>query len=103
MRKEILTMYNGNKQKYRKALPQIHILDDMNSTAKAWIEKQTGLFLKPAGFLGYAAQPKRSQQVVRLLLTYNFKSRYYDNVDFKNVLMLKFARDEEWNKKGGIK
>lgn len=96
MKKELLSMFNGNNQEYKKPPPKIYILDGMNDTAKAWIEKQTGLILEESGLSGYVAQPKRSQQITKLFLTYNFKSRYYNNADAKNTLFLKFCRDEAW-------
>lgn len=91
-RKEILTMFNGNKQKYKKGLPAIIILDNMNDVARAWIEKQTGLKLKVC-YCGLTAQPKRSQQITKLFLTYNFKTLYYNNWNFKNTLMLKLSHE----------
>jgi hypothetical protein len=100
MRKEILTMFNGNKQEYKKVLPRIYILDGMNDVAKGWIEKQTGLILEPAHLGGYTAQPKKSQQITKLFLTYNFKTRYYDNASTKNTMFLKFAHDQDWDKNG---
>lgn len=98
LRKEILTMFNGNKQKYKKPLPAIIILDNMNDVARAWIEKQTGLNLEPC-YCGLTAQPKRSQQITKLFLTYNFKTRYFDNSTIKNTILLKFANDQDWNSK----
>lgn len=97
MKQEILTMYNGNKQKYTKPLPKIIILDSMNDTAKAWIEMNTGLILQESGPTGYDAYPTSSQQITKLFLTYNFKSRYYNNGSVKNTLFLKFVRDEDWD------
>lgn len=98
LRKEILTMFNGNKQKYKKPLPAIIILDNMNDVARAWIEKQTGLNLEPC-YCGLTAQPKRSQQITKLFLTYNFKTRYFDNSTIKNTILLKFANDQDWDSK----
>ena len=98
LRKEILTMFNGNKQKYKKGLPAIIILDNMNDVARAWIEKQTGLKLEVC-YCGLTAQPKRSQQITKLFLTYDFKTRYFDNSALKNTMLLKFANEEVWNNK----
>ena len=66
MKQETVTMYNGNKQRYTKPIPKLHILESMNSTAKAWIEKQTGLSLQEDGWKGYIMQPTSSKQIVKL-------------------------------------
>ena len=96
LRKEILKMFNGNKQLYKKPLPAIIILDNMNDVARAWIEKQTGLKLKVC-YCGLKMQPKRSQQITKLFLTYNFKTRYFDNSAMRNTILLKFAHDQDWD------
>ena len=98
MKKEILTMFNGNKQEYKKGLPAIIILDNMNDVARAWIEKQTGLKLEVC-YCGLTAQPKRSQQITKLFLTYNFKTRYFDNSTIKNTMLLQFSSDQDWDRK----
>lgn len=90
MKQETVTMYNGNKQRYTKPLPKIQILDNINDTARAWIKKNTGLDLKECHW-GYEAQPTSSKQIAKLLLTYDFKTRYFDNWNYKNTLMLKLA------------
>ena len=100
LRKEILKMFNGNKQLYKKPLPAIIILGNMNDVARAWIEKQTGLKLK-ACYCGLKMQPKRSQQITKLFLTYNFKTRYFDNSAMKNTILLKFynTAKQDWDRK----
>ncbi|MCK4384696.1 MAG: hypothetical protein KAW52_00390 [candidate division Zixibacteria bacterium] len=100
MKKEILTMYNGNKQRYKKGLPKIHILGWINDVALAWIEKQTGLKLKEAGLGGYVAQPTRSQQITKLFLTYNFMTKYYNNGTIENTIFLKTCHDQDWDNRG---
>jgi len=100
MRKEILKMFDGNQRKYKKPLPVIVILYKMNDVAESWIEKQTGMKLTKT-HLGYTLHPKSSNQITRLLLTYNFMTRYYNNIDFKNTLFLKPCRDEDWERKTG--
>ena len=87
---ETLTLINGNDQKYTRDLPKLHIIaDEINDTALEHIAENTGLHFKSTGF-GYVAQPENSQQLVKLFLTYNFKTQYYDNADYKNTLFLKF-------------
>jgi len=87
---ETLTLINGNNQVMVKELPKIEILTRfLNDMAIAHIKENTGLdFIKNAW--NYETQPINSNQITRLLLTYNFKTRYYDNGTFKNTLMLKF-------------
>ena len=87
---ETLTIVNGNKQIMNKELPKIIILtDSINDVALANIAENTDLnFVKTAW--NYEAQPTNSNQITRLFLTYNFKTRYFDNWDYKNTLMLKF-------------
>lgn len=97
MKKETFKMFTGNMQPIIKTPPLIMILEGMNDTVKDWIEMQTGLSLAIC-LGGYSAQPESTQQITRLLLTYNFKTRYFNNADYDNVLMLKFARDEDWDK-----
>lgn len=96
-KKETFKMLNGNKQIIIKTPPFIWILDRMNDTAKEWLEMQTGLILTRHGLRGYCAQPQKTQQITQLLLTYNFRTRYFDNGDYSNTLMLKFSRDADWN------
>lgn len=88
---ETLTLTNGNKQKYTVGLPKLHILNRyINDTALDHITEDTGLHFKDTGF-GYVAQPEDSQQVVRLFLTYNFKTQYHNNADTKNTIYLKLG------------
>jgi hypothetical protein len=90
---EILTLVNGNGNQYELALPKLVILtDEINDVALKHIEENTGLkFVKDALFSGfYKAQPETALQIAALFLTYNFKSRYYNNWDLKNTLLLKF-------------
>lgn len=87
-----ITMINGNGQEYKKKLPEILILTDfINDGGLEWIEKNTGLkFIK--GGWGYSVQPMESEQIVKLMLTYNFSSTYYNNATYKNVMHLKFNK-----------
>ncbi len=88
MKTETLRLYNGNDQEMTKELPRLFIHGDFNDTALAHVTKNTGLVFTRTGF-GLEAQPTSSDQIVRLFLTYNFKTRYYDNWDTKNTLHLK--------------
>jgi len=61
----------------------------INDVALGCIFEDTGLkFTKTAW--NYEAQPKTSDQIAKLFLKYDFKTRYYDNWNFKNELHLKF-------------
>ena len=89
MTQETLTLINGNNQQYNLGLPHLVILDKKwNDTALEHIYENTGLIFKE-GNNRMEAQPQNSQQIVKLLLTYNFKTRYFNNWDYKNTLMLK--------------
>lgn len=85
---ETLKLLNGNNQEMIKELPRLYMLGYMNPTALAHIEENTGLMFKETAG-GYEAFPTSSNQIVRLFLTYNFKTRYFDNWNEKNTIMLK--------------
>lgn len=84
-----ITRINGNGKEYTTKLPKLLIMDKyINDVALAHIMETTGLKFVKAGWW-YEAHPHSSNQIVTLLLTYNFKTRYYDNATFKNELHLK--------------
>lgn len=87
---ETITRINGNGQPYTTDLPKITILTphEWNDVALAHIKENTGLTLTRTAW-GYTAQPIESKQIVALLLTYNFKTQYYNNASNHNELMLK--------------
>ena len=86
---EALKLFNGNNQEMIKELPRLHILaDHFNDTALAHVLKNTGLEFRPVAG-GWEAQPVISNQIVRLFLTYNFKTQYHDNASTKNTIYLK--------------
>lgn len=86
---ESITRINGNGKKYTTDLPKLVITSKyMNDGALAHIKENTGLdFIKTNW--NYEVQPESSNQIAILFLTYNFKTRYYDNSTFKNELHLK--------------
>ena len=85
---ETLTMINGNKQKYTRELPKIVILEKRyNDIALQHIFEETGLHFQGDNYM--EAQPETSQQIVKLFLTYNFKTQYHDNNTNRNALFLK--------------
>ena len=86
---ETLTLINGNRQQYTVSLPRLIITERFNDTAREHIYEETGLLFKDCYFDQMEAQPHDSQQIVKLFLTYNFKTRYYNNSDLHNTLMLK--------------
>ena len=86
---ETLTLINGNKQRYQIELPKLVYLGKMNDVALKYITENTGLIFTPGPWNTLEAQPTESQQIVALLLTYNFKTKYYNNLNHKNTLMLK--------------
>ena len=83
-----LTMLNGNRQQYTVELPKLVILEEKyNETAIEHIYENTGLLFK--GDHNMEAQPHRSEQIVKLFLTYNFKTQYHNNNTSQNTLFLK--------------
>jgi len=86
---ETISLFNGNGQRYKQGLPKLfYITDNINDVALEHIRKNTGLKFKK-GLWGYEAQPTTSKQIVKLLLTYDFKTEYHDNIDNKNTLFLR--------------
>lgn len=87
---ETLTLINGNGQPFTTDLPLL-VLDTKhpyNKIALAHIKENTGLDFVPH-YLGHCAQPTTASQIAALFLTYNFKTKYYNNFDYKNTLMLR--------------
>jgi hypothetical protein len=88
---EILTLINGNNQKYTVQLPKISILTDyINDTALQHVFEETGLRFTKIYLHSYEAQPENSQQIVKLFLTWNLKTQYHNNAINHNTLFLKF-------------
>ncbi len=86
---EILTLLNGNHQQYNIGLPKLVILGDKwNDKALEHVYENTGLLFRES-FGGMEAQPYNSEQIVKLLLTYNFKTQYHNNNTNNNTLFLK--------------
>lgn len=84
-----LALINGNGQKYTVSLPKIVIMGRFNDTAREHIFEETALLFKDCWSGSMEAQPHSSQQIAKLFLTYNFKTRYFNNADLHNTLMLK--------------
>jgi len=85
---ETLTLLNGNHQQYTRSLPKLVILGEkFNDGAIEHIYENTGLLFK--GNVNMLAQPHSSDQIVKLFLTYNFKTQYHDNATTENTLFLK--------------
>ena len=91
---ETLRTYNGNGQLVTKALPKIVIMGYTNETAIEHIYQNTGLqFVK--GVWGHLeAQPTTALQIATLFVTYDFKTQYYDNWDWKNTIVMKHCNNE---------
>lgn len=92
---ETITRVNGNGHKYTTGLPLIIIASTFNETALKHIEENTGLLFTPH-IMGMQVQPDNSNQIATLLMTYNFKSRYYNNWNHKNTLILKSDHHVGW-------
>ncbi len=81
--------YSGNDVLYSKPIPKLSIKsDDINDTALNWIEKNTGLKFEKDIWGTYSVQPTDKEQYLKLLLMYNFETKYYGN---DNVMVLKFV------------
>ena len=86
---ETITRMNGNGKKYTTNLPLLIICTShYNDVALNWIKENTGLEFKKANY-GYTAQPTESNQIATLLMLYNFKTKYYNNWQYSNTLLLK--------------
>lgn len=86
---EQITRINGNGQPYTLDLPKlVWITKNINDVALKHIEENTGLVWTKRWWC-YEAQPTTSAQVAAMFLTYNFKTRYYNNLSFPNQLHLK--------------
>jgi hypothetical protein len=88
MSEETITRINGNGQPYTTGLPTLIIYGRINDVALEHMRQNTGLEFVPYRE-GYKAEPTESKQIVALLLTYNYKTRYYNNWDYKNELHLR--------------
>ena len=87
---DTITRINGNGQPYTTDLPKIvYLTKHINDVALAHIKENTGLDFVIGGWSNYEAQPTESRQIAALLMTYNFKTRYYNNASNKNTLFLK--------------
>jgi hypothetical protein len=86
---ETLNLLNGNKQIMNKTLPALKILGYMNDVAIEHIAENTGLNFIKDSWGNLEAQPTESKQIVALFMTYNFKTRYYDNWNYSNTIVLK--------------
>ena len=85
---EKLALVNGNGQQYIVELPKLVILGEKwNDAAIERVFENTGLLFR--GEFNLEAQPHSSQQITKLLLTYNFKTQYHNNATSHNTLFLK--------------
>lgn len=86
---ETITRINGNRQQYTTDLPKlVWVTSEINNVALAHVTENTGLVFARTAW-GYEAQPQTSKQIAALLMTYNFKTRYYNNASNPNQLHLK--------------
>lgn len=86
---ETITLINGNGQPYTRGLPKLIFRTDyINDVALQHIYENTGLNFVKNGW-GYEAQPITSMQIVALFMTYNFKTKHYDNWQYENTIILK--------------
>jgi hypothetical protein len=102
---EIIGRYNGNNQYYERPLPKIIIIhgSKINDVALAHLKRNTKLDFKKSRWDHLEATPTSAKQIVTLLVTYNWKTRYYDNWDYKNELHLYLNVTDEYANGGGLK
>ena len=86
---QTITLINGNGRPYTVGLPKLMILGPINDVALAHIKENTGLDFVRRHYNWLESQPENALQIAALFLTYNFKTRYYNNADEKNTLFLK--------------
>ena len=84
-----MRLINGDGKQYEMGLPKIIIQDHINQGALDHILENTGLHFVPGDFGMLSAQPTDTEQIVALFMTYNFKTRHYDNADWANTLVLR--------------
>ena len=84
-----ITRLNGNNKEYTVDLPELVILGYVNDAARSRIFDNTGLNFIKDNWDNYRATPANSNQIVTLIMTYNYKTRYYNNWNYKNTLFLK--------------
>lgn len=85
---ETVRTFSGNNKPIKRLLPLIVILDVYNDVAIEHIRKNTGLRFEKSLY-SMTAQPKTSKQIVKLFMTYDFKTQYHDNATNRNQLLLK--------------
>ena len=86
---ETVTRIDGNGRPYTLPLPKLVIHGYMNNVALAHVYENTGLQFEKGCWDTLEAQPETSSQIAALFLTYNFKTRYYNNLSLPNQLHLK--------------
>ena len=80
---------NGNNKQYTTELPDLIIQGHINDVARSHIFDNTGLNFIKDNWGSYHAKPTNANQIVTLIMTYNYKTRYYNNWNYKNTLFLK--------------
>ena len=89
MCQKTITRINGNNQQYTVDLPKLVILGYINDVALDHIFNNTGLNFVKDNWGNYHATPASANQIVTLIMTYNYKTRYYNNWNAKNTIFLK--------------
>jgi len=86
---EKITLINGNEQPMERTPPMIVIDGVYNDIAIKHVFENTGLQFIETHCKQMTAQPETFTQIAALFLTYNFKTKYYNNSDHKNTLFLR--------------
>ncbi len=87
--REKLALFDGQGKEYSIGLPKLIWLGAINGVALAHVAKNTGLEFQDCGPKRFSAQPTSSDQIVRLMMTYNVKTQYHNNATWRNTLFLK--------------
>lgn len=96
MTSENIMLKNGNGDKYTLPLPRIEILEKyIPNFVLDHIRENTNLiFSNDKAYGYYVAQPTEAYQITALFMTYNFLTRFFNTEAAKNILKLKFFKDE---------
>jgi len=87
-------LINGNKQPYTLYGIKVCINGNINEVALAHIKENTGIdFVKNKSWPQYWATPVSLHAIAKLLLTYNFKTRFINNASWDQTLFLDFNKE----------
>jgi hypothetical protein len=88
---EVFNKVDGNGNPYQQGIPKLVLLDnDVHENMLAGIKELTGLEFNNSNNSSYTVQPTSSHQITSLLMSgFGFKTRYIDNWNHRNTILLK--------------